>query len=49
MNKSVRIRIKNSKPVLIVAHSNELVVPVKYAHLVKKFLKSKKIKLPQNK
>jgi hypothetical protein len=40
------IKLKQSKPVPITAHSGELVVPVVYANTVQKFLKKKNVKLP---
>ena len=40
------MKLKQSKPVPITAHSGELVVPVVYANTVQKFLKKKNVKLP---
>jgi hypothetical protein len=39
-------RLKKSKPVPIVAHSMELMIPVVYVRKVKEFLKKEGIKLP---
>jgi hypothetical protein len=39
-------KLKHSKPVPIIAHTNEIVVPVVYASMVKKFLDEKGVSLP---
>lgn len=39
-------RLKQSKPIPITAHTNELVVPVVYANMTQKWLKSKGVHLP---
>jgi len=39
-------KLKESKPVPIIAHTNEVVIPVVYAKMVNKFLDDKGIKLP---
>jgi hypothetical protein len=44
--KSDLLKLKDSKPVPIIAHSHELVVPVVYADMAKKFLEKKGITLP---
>ena len=44
--KSDLLKLKDSKPVPIIAHSHELVVPVVYADMTKKYLEKKGITLP---
>jgi hypothetical protein len=39
-------KLKESKPVPIIAHTNEIVIPVVYAKMVNKFLDEKGVKLP---
>jgi len=39
-------KLKDSKPVHIIAHSHETIVPVVYAGMVNRFLESKGVKLP---
>lgn len=39
-------KLKDSKPIPIIAHSHELVVPVVYAEMTKKFLEKKGVHLP---
>jgi hypothetical protein len=45
-DKSDLLKLKDSKPVPIIAHSHELVVPVVYAEMTKKYLENKGITLP---
>ena len=45
-NKEDLAKLKDSKPVPIIAHSHEVIVPVVYSGLVNKFLEKKGIKLP---
>ena len=40
------LKLKDSKPVPITAHSHEVIVPVVYADMVNKYLESKGVKLP---
>jgi len=40
------VKLKQSKPIPITAHTNELVVPVVYADMTKKWLENKGVKLP---
>ena len=46
ITKNSLLKLKESKAVPIIAHSGELIVPVAYTGVVKKFLDDKNIKLP---
>lgn len=46
IKKSDLKKLKKSKPVPIIAHSSELMIPVVYVRKVKQFLKKEGIKLP---
>ena len=45
-NKADLLKLKDSKPVAVTAHSHEAIIPVVYTGLVNDFLKKKGIKLP---
>jgi len=45
-NQSDLLKLKDSKPVAVTAHSHEAIIPVVYTGLVNDFLKKKGIKLP---
>jgi hypothetical protein len=45
-NKEDLAKLKDSKPVPIIAHSHEVIVPVVYSGLVNQFLEKKGIRLP---
>jgi len=45
-DKTDLLKLKESKPVPIIAHTNEIVVPVVYASMVKQFLDKKGVTLP---
>jgi hypothetical protein len=46
VSKNDLLKLKHSKPVPIIAHSSEVVVPVVYATRVKEFMKKEGMKVP---